>query len=387
MARLKDVCTINPKSPGFQDDFAVSFVPMPKVGENGEFDPSEVKTYQEVKKGFTYFQDGDVLFAKITPCMENGKGAIAQALKNGIGFGSTEFHVLRPLTDRVTSKWLYYLLSWQVFRKEAEKNMTGSAGQKRVPKSFLSEYVADISDVNTQKKMTDTLDKICDLISLRKQQLAKLDELVKARFVEMFDTCEDTVRLSDVADITGGLTKNSKRNKLNLKLPYLRVANVSFASIDVSEMLEIGLTEAERDKTILKYGDLLFVEGNGSPDQIGRVAIWRDEIIPCVHQNHLIKARIDHSKILPVFTMYYFMSQRGREQIKSKAVSTSGLYTLSTSKIAGFRLPAPPMVLQKQFASFVEQTDKSKLTIQQSLDKLEVLKKSLMQEYFGFEQV
>ncbi len=124
MVRLKDICTINPKSPGFQDELTVSFVPMPKVGENGEFDPSEIKTYQEVKKGFTYFQNGDVLFAKITPCMENGKGAIAQSLENGVGFGSTEFYVLRPAPKYVTGKWLFYLLSWQTFRKEAEKNMT-----------------------------------------------------------------------------------------------------------------------------------------------------------------------------------------------------------------------------------------------------------------------
>lgn len=163
MARLGDICTINPKSPGFQDKLIVSFIPMTKVGENGEFDPSERKTYQEVKKGFTYFQNGDVLFAKITPCMENGKGAIAQSLENGIGFGSTEFHVLRPLPEYVTSEWLFYFLSWSAFRKEAEKNMTGSAGQKRVPKSFLAEYVVDVPNLSTQKKTTNTLDKICNL--------------------------------------------------------------------------------------------------------------------------------------------------------------------------------------------------------------------------------
>ena len=81
--------------------------------------------------------------------------------------------------------------------------------------------------------------------------------------------------------------------------------------------------------------------------------------------------------------MYYFMTSKGREQIKGKAVSTSGLYTLSVSKISDLMVPVPPIELQNQFAAFVEQTDKSKLVIQQSLDKLETLKKSLMQEYFG----
>ena len=108
MARLEDICIINPKAPVLADDLEVSFVPMPKVGEQGEFDPSEIKEYREVKKGFTNFQNGDVLFAKITPCMENGKGAVAKDLKNGYGFGSTEFHVLRPDYTKVTSEWLYY---------------------------------------------------------------------------------------------------------------------------------------------------------------------------------------------------------------------------------------------------------------------------------------
>ena len=84
MVRIGDICIINPKAQTFDEDYLVSFVPMPKVGENGEFDASDIKEYREVKKGFTFFQNGDVLFAKITPCMENGKGAIARNLKNGM---------------------------------------------------------------------------------------------------------------------------------------------------------------------------------------------------------------------------------------------------------------------------------------------------------------
>ena len=151
MTRLEDICIINPKAPVLADDLEVSFVPMPKVGEQGEFDPSEIKEYREVKKGFTNFQNGDVLFAKITPCMENGKGAVAKDLKNGYGFGSTEFHVLRPDYSKVTSEWLYYLTSWNAFRKDAESNMTGSAGQKRVPKTFLEKYEVNLPEV--EKKL------------------------------------------------------------------------------------------------------------------------------------------------------------------------------------------------------------------------------------------
>ena len=182
--RLKELCMINPKSPSLNDDFEVSFIPMQNISEEGDIDYSITKKYIDVKKGFSNFQDGDILFAKITPCMENGKGALVKNLKNGIGFGSTEFHVLRPDTSKVNGKWIYYLTSWSQFRKECEKNMTGSAGQKRVPKNFLENYSVNIPNIIQQNKIIKILDHINNIISLRKRQLTKLDQLVKSRVIE-----------------------------------------------------------------------------------------------------------------------------------------------------------------------------------------------------------
>ena len=380
---LEEFCVINPKTKQIPDDIEVSFVPMQSVSDTGDVQTDEVRKASEVKKGFTFFEEGDVLFAKITPCMENGKGGIARGLKNGVGFGSTEFHVLHPDPEKVSSEWLYYLTSWDEFRKQCARNMTGSAGQKRVPKSYLEHYKVHLPPLEEQRRIATLLDKVSDLIAKRRAQLDKLDLMVKSRFVEMFEHISDQVLLSDVAEVTGGLTKNSKRKDLPIKLPYLRVANVFFDTIDTNEILEIGLTEEEKRKTLLQNGDLLFVEGNGSPEQIGRVAVWRNEIVPCVHQNHLIKARFNMAKMLPMYAMNYFMTQKGREQIREKAVSTSGLYTLSVSKIESLHIPFAPMDIQLQFINFKEKVDKSKLTIQQSIDKLEMLKKALMQQYFG----
>lgn len=288
---LEEFCVINPKTKQIPDDMEVSFVPMQSVSDTGAVQTDEVRKASEVKKGFTFFEEGDVLFAKITPCMENGKGGIARGLKNGVGFGSTEFHVLQPAPEKVSSEWLYYLTSWDEFRKQCARNMTGSAGQKRVPKSYLEHYKVHLPPLDEQRRIATVLDKVSGLIAKRRAQLDRLDLLVKSRFVEMFEHISDQVLLSDVAEVTGGLTKNSKRKDFPIKLPYLRVANVFFDTIDTNEILEIGLTEEEKRKTLLQNGDLLFVEGNGSPEQIGRVAVWRDEIVPCVHQNHLIKAR------------------------------------------------------------------------------------------------
>lgn len=139
---LGNECILNPKKSELQnlpDDVEVSFVAMSSISEKGDIDTSIIKEYGDVKKGFTYFRENDVLFAKITPCMENGKGAVAIGLKNKFGFGSTEFHVLRP-KEKINSIWLYTLTSMKSFRTQAEKNMTGSAGQKRVPISFFETY-------------------------------------------------------------------------------------------------------------------------------------------------------------------------------------------------------------------------------------------------------
>lgn len=278
-------------------------------------------------------------------------------------------------------KYLYIFLS-QYVETLREQSIGGVI--KYIKLENLTNAKLNILSIVEQNSIVQNIEKLDFVITRRKQQLQKLDELVKARFVEMFgDEFNSFLKLGDLASVTGGLTKNAKRKDMLLKLPYLRVANVYFNHIDTREMLEIGLTEEEHKKTLLKHGDLLFVEGNGSPEQIGRVAMWRDEVNNCVHQNHLIKVRLDVNNMNPVFVMHYFMTLQGREQIKKKAVSTSGLHTLSVSKISDLEVPIVPIYLQNLFVDFVEQIDKSKLEVQKSLDKLETLKKALMQKYFG----
>lgn len=150
---LGKCCVINPKKgqdKRLQIGMEVSFIPMPAISENGNIDASEIRLYDNVKTGFTYFSENDVLFAKITPCMENGKGAVAVGLCNGVGFGSTEFHVIRPIEGVSNPYWLYGLTSFDTFRKDAAANMTGSAGQKRVPATFLENYKVFLPPIKFQ---------------------------------------------------------------------------------------------------------------------------------------------------------------------------------------------------------------------------------------------
>ncbi len=151
LTTLGECCELNPKRPrNIDDELEVSFVPMPAVSEDGKIDCSDVKPYKDVRKGFTYFAENDVLFAKITPCMENGKGAVAKGLSGGIGSGSTEFHVLRPIEGKSNPYWLYIITMFKSFRVGARKVMTGTGGQLRVPVGYLRDFPISLPPIGLQ---------------------------------------------------------------------------------------------------------------------------------------------------------------------------------------------------------------------------------------------
>jgi type I restriction enzyme S subunit len=177
--RLKHICKMNPSKSeikGLPDDLHVSFLPMEKVSERGELDLELRRPIGVVWQGFTYFRDGDVLVAKITPCFENGKGALAKGLENGIGFGTTELHVLRP-KPMIDPRYLELITRQHAFRNLGCMSMTGVAGQQRVSEAFICNFVVGIPPLDEQHRIVEFLDreaaKIDDLIA-KKQKLIEL---------------------------------------------------------------------------------------------------------------------------------------------------------------------------------------------------------------------
>ena len=162
VAELSEVCLINPTvdKAAIADDTEVSFVPMPAVQAcTGAVNVSETRKFGSVKKGYTPFREGDVLFAKITPCMENGKMAVAPPLKNGLGFGSTEFHVLRTHAG-ISPQYVYYYVSSASFRREAEHNMSGAVGQRRVTTPYLSACKLPLPAASEQLRIVAKLEEL-----------------------------------------------------------------------------------------------------------------------------------------------------------------------------------------------------------------------------------
>lgn len=162
------------------------------------------------------------------------------------------------------------------------------------------------------------------------------------------------VETGSVTQVQGGIQKQPKRKPVANKYPFLRVANVPRGRLDLSDVHEIELFDGEIERYRLHPGDLLVVEGNGSPDQIGRAAQWHGEIDDCVHQNHLIRVR-PSAAIDPSYLTYYWNAPRTTQYLRSVASSTSGLHVLTASKVRSVRIPLPPLHKQKAIVAAVEE--------------------------------
>ena len=185
---LKDICDIQPPKKEAREllskDSLVSFLPMEDLECYSTYVlPRLHRKLSEVVKGYTYFKEGDLLLAKITPCFENGKMGIAKGLKNGIGFGSTEYIVLR-CGDKILPEWLFRFLSLPFVREEGRELMTGAVGHKRIPKDYIQELKIPVPNIEDQKillkKLESKIDEINECESRLEQQIQLLKDLEKS---------------------------------------------------------------------------------------------------------------------------------------------------------------------------------------------------------------
>ena len=359
-------------------------------------------TYNKERNGLPFFQ-GNADFGEIHPsvrmwCSEPSKIArendILISVRAPIGalnIANCECCIGRGLAaltvnnDICTREYLWYALSSKI--DELNSKGTGSTF-KAVNKSTLSETEIPLPPLDEQRHIAATLDKVTDLISKRRQQLDKLDELVKARFVEMFgDTVINphelpSVCLSNFADIVSGITKGRKTSGEELfEVPYMAVSNVKSGYIDWTTVKTIEATKSEIEQYRLQSFDVLMTEG-GDPDKLGRGAIIQNPPIDCIHQNHIFRVRVDSSRLLPQYLEEYLQHPKAKKYFLSCAKQTTGIASINMTQLRNLPVLLPSLEQQKQFSAIVEQIDQHKLTIQRSLDKMETLKKALMQQYF-----
>ena len=386
--KLGEICeTTSGGTPNRKNDaYYGGIIPWVKSGELGKgviYDTEEKITEKAVKESS----------AKVFP-----EGTLLIALY-GATIGKLGFLGVPAATNQAVcgifanEKIDLQFLSYYLFHKRNDLIAQGTGGaQPNISQTILKNLPIPLPPLPTQQAIVTRieslfaeLDKAAEHLRTAQQQLKTYRQAVlKATFEE----CDSYEKITNCFDVTGGLTKNSQREKFPIKMPYLRVANVYYNRLDLSEIKEIGVQESEIKDKLLKKDDLLFVEGNGSKEQIGRVAVWDGSVENCLHQNHIIKSR-PLGTMLSKFALYYFMSDFGREQILRVASSTSGLYTLSTEKVRNLNVPACPTSDQRRIVQKIEsrlsQAEAAETSIAEALQKTEALRQSILKKAFSGE--
>lgn len=361
--RLADVATLNPTRPrqllGLDDSHAVTFVPMPAVNQySGEIEGAQTRPFGEVKKGFTYFAEGDVIFAKITPCMQNGKSAIASRLVNGLGFGSTEFHVIRPNVDRLLPEWVWYFVRQASFRDEAMRHFRGAVGQQRVPVDYLETANIPLPPMQEQRRIVshikacmERVDEIeCSAAEASREIDAVFPAILNERFTEILAAHQPQM-LEEVADIRGGssLPKGTPNDQGDMSVLLIKVGDMNIEGNDrVIGVAREFLPKLEVGRNTIPCGAVVLPKRGGAiatnkKRMLGRPALIDPNLMAIV-------ARPD---VLSADYLYYWSLT-----LDLAAFSNGGVIPqLNRKDLAPLQVPIPPSEVQQQIVESLKRAE------------------------------
>ena len=382
---IGEVAQVNPKlAAGDRPDLyeKVSFVPMAAVSEETmSIAVHAERPFFEVSKGYTPFKRGDVLVAKITPCFENGKMAIAEDLPHELGFGTTEFHVFRP-SERVTGRYLFNLLRVPCLRNAGALKMRGAAGQRRVPADFLASFRIPLPPLAEQTRIARILDAADTLRAKRRQALAQLDALLQSAFLDMFGDPVtnpmgwDTSAIGEVGEVVTGNTPSRKRPDYYGKdIEWIKSDNINHPSFVLTEAEERLSVAGKAVARTSPKGSILVTCIAGSPSCIGNAAIADREVA----FNQQINAFLPGECIALWFAFGVFWV--GKRLVQSASTnSMKGM--VSKSAFSSISIPVPPMPLQNHFAAIAESVERQKACQRTHLTELDTLFASLQSRAF-----
>lgn len=293
-----------------------------------------------------------------------------------------QINAIIPDESKCTSEYLAYEI---LYKQDELRAIANAPVVPIINKTQFSDIEVRLPLISEQRRVTNKLKKVDMLLSLRKQQLAKLDELVKARFVEMFGVYPDNPmkwETGTIRDIVKDVRYGSSRPAVEGgQYPYLRMNNITYGGeLDLTDTKRIDVPENELPKCTVRRGDVLFNRTN-SKELVGKTCVYnRDEMM--VLAGFVIRVRVTE-RVLPEFLSAFLNTDFSKQMLLNMCKTAIGQANINAQEMQNIGLYLPPIELQQQFVQFKGQTDKSKFAVQQSIEKLETLKKSLMQQYFG----
>lgn len=392
---IKEICIIRPPKSEVKDlkKLEVSFIPMATVKEHQiDFKTDETKLLEEVYSGYTFFKENDVLLAKVTPCFENGKSAIARNLINGIGFGSSEFYVLRS-KDGILPEWIYRIVSSQDFINKGRLNMSGAVGLKRVTPDFLYNYEIPLPPLTEQTRIVSKLDalfaRIDKSIALLEENIKHTKGLMASVLEEVFEKLktESTIyKIKEIAEIKGGkrLPKGESIQDEKTDYPYIRVTDFTDdGTIDVNSVKYMNKSVQEQIKRYIITSKDLYISIAGT---IGKTGIIPKELENANLTENAARLVFKLTiKINNRFIYYFTLSDNFKDQV-GLATKTVAQPKLALQRLAEVELPIPSIEVQNKEVQIFDELSRKFQEInkeqQSKLTYLKALKSSLLDRAF-----
>lgn len=378
--RLRVVAELNPSKSeinDFERDAEVSFLPMEAIGDDGSLKLERTRSIQQVETGYTYFRDGDVTLAKITPCFENGKGALMRGLQGGVGFGTTELIVARPRAAHTSGEYLNWIFRSPGFRKQGEASMYGAGGQKRVPDDFVRNLAWAFPPLPEQTAIAAFLDretgKIDALIEEQEKLLTLLAEKRQATISHAVTrglNADAPMKDSGIAWL-GRVPMHWEVYPLKRRLAFLtsgsrgwaehyaddgalfiRIGNLTRDSVrlDLADIQRVAVPSgSEGERTRVEPSDILF----SITAYLGSVAVVPDDIEPAFVSQHVALARLRDGNVLPSWAAYVALSSVGKTYLETQGYGGTKVQ-LSLDDVANMLLTVPPPEEQCAIVTFLE---------------------------------
>ena len=452
--RLGEVADINPR-PGnghLEDDSLASFIPMKCVEEeSGRFMPLGDRKVAEVRKGYTPFRDGDVIFAKVTPCMENGKAAVMKGLTNGIGFGSTEFFALRP-TERLDANFLLHFLLQNSFRQKAARNMTGAVGLRRVPKSYLEQQAIPLPPIEEQSRIVAEIEKQFTRLDAGVAALRRVQANLKRYRAGVLKAASEGCLVPTEAELARAegssyepadkllariLTERRQKwsgrgkykepvspdpaqlhslpegwtwitidqmlaqplcNGISIKgsdnppgVRALRLSAMSEYGFDYANSRYLPLADSDVDDLWIQEGDFFMSRGNGSLHLVGRGTVAQKAPVPTIFPDTMIRLRFAREIKKSGWIPTLWPSRMIRSQIEREVKTTAGIFKIAQPQVERMTIPLPPLSEQKRIVAEVERRlsviDQLEAVVTTNLQRATRLRQSVLQKAFAYDLV
>ena len=370
--------------------------------------PSSADNYPEIVSGCEIgstkqsVQKGDVLLCKINPRI-NRVWKVSQYTGNAL-LASSEWIIIR--NSKIVSDYLMYCFRAPYFREYMLSNVSGVGGSlMRAQPKYVKTYPVPLPPLPEQQRIVDRIESLFAKLDEAKQKAQDaLDsfETRKAAILHKAFTGEltaqwrkehgvgmeswETHELVECFEIVSGIQKTPARSPKDNPIPYLAVANVYRDKIDLSDIRYFEVTPEEIEKLKLQDKDILIVEGNGSGNEIGRCAMWHNELPLCIHQNHIIRMRNKTADVLPEYVLYYLNSQAGRSVMQERAKTTAGLYNLSAGKVKTIPLAFASLDEQIEIVRILDDLLVKEQQVKEAaegvLDQIDLIQKAILARAF-----